>query len=285
MSTTSTDQSNNTNSQGVKIPTKFHPKREQWQGSGWTVYTKKGPILNSEEIDHATETIGIPMPEMIFGNNEVGIEHDQSGWSIKFDALSALDMVDKTGERDGLVQVAHSKEWLKTRQGTTTSDGHEVQFIKPYDWTYSTKYAGIEDSDKKVLEASSDAQIPFEKLKRPDPILFFADISLYEDELGDNGIVTLNVKIRVMEERLLLLSRLFLRVDDVLFRLRDTRVCVEFATGEVIREYLEKEEDYNKVKKQVPSNAADFGQYLRDVNWVSDRITTKKVIQEKGKVY
>lgn len=252
------------------IPTKFKPKREEWRGHGWTVYTKKGPILNSEEIDEATERLEIPMPEMIFGNNEVGIEHE-SGWSIRFDALSALDLVDKTGEREGLVQVAHSKEWLSTRQGTRTSDGHEVQFIKPYDWTYSTRYTG---TGGEGLERG-DEEIPFDKLKRPDPIRFFADVSLYEDELGDNGIVTLNVKVRVMDERLLLLCRLFLRVDDVLFRLRDTRVFVEFGENKVLREYLEKEANYNDIKARIPNSSVDFGQYLRDVNWVANQMPTK----------
>jgi len=85
-------------------------------------------------------------------------------------------------------------------------------------------------------------------LKRPDPILLFDDLVLYEDEMADNGITTLSIKIRVMPERLLLLSRFFMRLDNVLFRLRDTRVYVDFATGEVIREYSAKEEDYEKVR-------------------------------------
>lgn len=92
-------------------------------------------------------------------------------------------------------------------------------------------------------------QIPFEKLKRPDPILLFDEVMLYEDELADNGIAMLNVKVRVMPERLLVLQRFFLRLDDVVVRIRDTRVYVEFATGEVIREYVSREAPYEAVKK------------------------------------
>jgi type 2A phosphatase activator TIP41 len=70
---------------------------------------------------------------------------------------------------------------------------------------------------------------------------------LYEDELADNGITMLSCKIRVMPSRLLLLARFFMRLDNVLLRLRDTRVYVDFETEEVIREYVAKEEAYEKV--------------------------------------
>ena len=85
-------------------------------------------------------------------------------------------------------------------------------------------------------------------MKRPDPILFFDNVILYEDELADNGISMLSCKIRVMPGRLLALTRFFLRLDDVLFRIRDTRVYVDFETKEVIREYVAREQDFESVK-------------------------------------
>lgn len=57
----------------------------------------------------------------------------------------------------------------------------------------------------------------------------------------------LTVKMRVMPERLLLLSRFYMRLDGVLFRIRDTRVFVEFGTKEVIREYTVRELPYAEV--------------------------------------
>lgn len=90
--------------------------------------------------------------------------------------------------------------------------------------------------------------IPLELLRRPDPILFFDEVMLYEDEMADNGITMLSCKIRVMPARLLLLSRFFMRLDNVLFRIRDTRVYVDFSTGEVIREYVAKEDRYETIR-------------------------------------
>jgi type 2A phosphatase activator TIP41 len=88
-----------------------------------------------------------------------------------------------------------------------------------------------------------------DKLRRPDPILFFDEVDLYEDELGDNGMSLLSIKVRVMPARLLLLSRFFLRLDDVIFRVRDTRVYVEFETGQVVRDYIVMEAPYSKLKE------------------------------------
>ena len=79
--------------------------------------------------------------------------------------------------------------------------------------------------------------------------MFFDDVMLYEDEMADNGITMLSIKIRVMPQRLLLLSRFFMRLDNVLVRMRDTRVYVDFGTREVIREYVAKEDRYETVRE------------------------------------
>ncbi len=125
--------------------------------------------------------------------------------------------------------------------------------MKPFDWSYTTDYKGSVHSEGPKLEETSNP-IPLDLLRRPDPILFFDDVMLYEDELADNGIAMLSCKIRVMPQRMLLLSRFFMRLDNVIFRLRDTRLFVEFDTGEVIREYIAREEAFDTVKKvSVPS--------------------------------
>lgn len=47
----------------------------------------------------------------------------------------------------------------------------------------------------------------------------------------------------------LILQRLFLRVDDVLFRINDTRIYHEFGAPYVVREYTSKEETFYNVLK------------------------------------
>jgi len=214
--------------------------------SGWRVSTHKYPICNATEINAMTEALGIAPPEMIFGNNAVRITHVASGFTVAFTAQDALDVVDKTGAT--MLKVAYSEEWQKMRE-KLSEEIKEV--IRPFDWSYSSSWKGRVDGGgaAQLVAVGEDQGIPYEKLRRPDPILLFDEVVLYEDELADNGIAVMSVKVRVMPERLLVLQRFFLRLDGVVVRIRDTRVYVEFATGEVIREYVSKEAKYQDVKK------------------------------------
>ena len=64
-------------------------------------------------------------------------------------------------------------------------------------------------------------------LASKEPILFYDEVILYEDELADSGVSLLTVKVRVMPTCWFLLLRFWFRVDGVLMRLRDTRMhCI-----------------------------------------------------------
>jgi type 2A phosphatase activator TIP41 len=122
--------------------------------------------------------------------------------------------------------------------------------VKPFDWSYTTDYKGTVTKGKPFEAQKENTEpIPIELLKRPDPILFFEEVVLFESELDDNGISVLSCKLRVMPDRMLLLCRQFMRLDNVLIRIRDTRIYVDFNLGKVIRDYTEREDDFDKVKK------------------------------------
>lgn len=242
------------------VPTSNDPR--SYAVAGFTIRTRKLPILKAEPIEEMTNKLGIAPPEMIFGDNYVSVAHDSSNWSIKFDAFGALDAVDKTGEKS--LKVAYSQDWHKSRE-----ENHEfgkLETVKPFDWSYTPQdYRGeVSQSGPSFEESNKD--IPVELLKRPDPILFFDDVILYEDELADNGIAMLSVKIRVMPARLLLLSRFFMRLDNVLLRVKETRLFIEFGSGEVIREYSEREKEYEAIREQLSARRDDVSAALRDSN-------------------
>lgn len=154
-------------------------------------------------------------------------------------------------EEQVLIPLRYVWSFLSDRDANLSRENtHQgiKEVVKPFDWSYSTDYKGTLSNRGKQFEPSTKP-IPVELLKRPDPILFFDEVMLYEDELADNGIAMLSCKIRVMPSRLLLLTRFFMRLDNVLVRLRDTRIYVDFDTGEVIREYLSKEAEYEKVRE------------------------------------
>lgn len=214
----------------------------------FAIASRKLPISKSGPIDDMSKRLDIPIPEMIFGDNLVSITHVPSGWSIAFTAEAALDEVDKTGAN--MLQVAYAGSWSSSREQSSAHDIREV--VRPYDWSYSTTYTGTEApaaGEKRLALSNEPTAIPLELLKRRDPILFFDEVVLFESELDDNGISVFSVKVRVMAQRMLLLARLYMRLDNVVARVRDTRVYVDFEKEEVIREYTAKEDSFANVKK------------------------------------
>lgn len=250
---------------GVARTTRFNPSISALQSTpprsvthkGFTITTQKLPILKADPIEHMTAALGIAPPEMIFGDNYVSIEHSVSGWGISFNAYDALDRVDKTGKER--LEVSCSKEWQRSRGAT-----HDIkEVVKPFDWSYTTDYRGTLTPTSPPFHESS-TPIPVEVLTRPDPILFFDEVFLYEDELADNGIAMLSCKVRVMPARMLLLCRYFMRLDNVKLRLRDTRIYIDFDKGEIIREYIAKEGHYEEVRKILARRTDDVAAQLRD---------------------
>lgn len=74
---------------------------------------------------------------------------------------------------------------------------------KPFDWTYTSLHPGHVSSSAPSATPlafkpapSSHSGIPLAMLARQDiPILFFDEVPLFEDELGDNGIAELVVRV------------------------------------------------------------------------------------------
>lgn len=242
--------------------------------NGWTITSRKDTILNSAEIDRLSNELGFPLPEMIFGKNNVTLENAH-GFRLTFDTADALRLVDSTNRSGEAIKVSYSEEWTKR------SLNHQESIkdvVKPYDWTYSTEYAGTLVSPvlpDRTFETTTQ-RINIDKLRRPEPIMFYDDNILYEDELGDNGTAVLNVKVRVMPSCFFLLQRFFLRVDEVLFRVNETRVYHEFDQGYLLREYSTREEHYDCIRAKLrPTKPLDISP-LTDANWVSAQLPAPK---------
>ncbi len=125
---------------------------------------------------------------MLFGNNSLTVKHE-TGASVRFCAEEALKWVltDDLGHR---VRMAH--HWT---QSSTALHQDIAEIHKPFDWTYSTTYSGSLLPPHAWQISSGHLEIDIPMLKRPDPILFYDEIVLYEDELADNGIAQLSVKV------------------------------------------------------------------------------------------
>ncbi|PPR02654.1 hypothetical protein CVT24_002137 [Panaeolus cyanescens] len=277
--------------------------------NGWHITASTNPISNAAQCDQFQAALGIPLPEMTFGNNYLTLHHQPSNWKYSFSAYNALKAV-KAGqleEGDGSVKVGYAE---KTTPASNLPMPKTVA-AKPYDWTFTTVYPGhqspdapgsaddddgSEDPESTESKAPSDPKsyvekewkpadldnpsngIPLAELSRPDPILFYAEIPLFEDELHDNGASSLLVRIRVMPTCFFILSRFTLRVDNVLFRTYDTRIYHSFASPDpkiLVRERSAWEAPYSVVKQFLPKR--------NDLTPLTDPTFIAKVLTELPK--
>ncbi|KAJ7068682.1 TIP41-like family-domain-containing protein [Mycena amicta] len=284
----------------------------------WIITVSTNPISNSRDCDALHAALGFPLPEMTFGSNFLSIEHRPSKWKYEFATLEALKDVKngELGEGDGGVKVGHADAWLRSRTDpSSTLPMPKTVATKPYDWTYTTTYSGhpavwtphtendetASDSGSRPVSPADDSPprewawttadpdnpahtIPIAELSRPDPILFYAEVPLFEDELHDNGAAHLLVRVRVMPSCIFILARFTLRVDNVLFRLRDTRMYHSFASSPplVVRETGGWEAPYSRVKGTLTRR--DDLSPLTDSNFIAKALTgmPRETSQEAG---
>uniref|UniRef100_A0A1B6KCS4 TIP41-like protein n=2 Tax=Graphocephala atropunctata TaxID=36148 RepID=A0A1B6KCS4_9HEMI len=234
--------------------------KEEHTFEDWTIKYQKSHILSSKctNTDSGTcakqtadecqfcrysRELSLPhMPDMVFPKNELSVLHI-SGASISFNALDALKEV-TNGKLD--IKIACSEAWKESRQETGLADKE----IQSFDWTFSTDYRGSLSSRWAV--EPTELRIDMERLKQKEKILFYHELNLFEDELHDNGIASLNVKIRVMPSGFFLLLRFFLRVDAVMLRVNDTRYYHDFSTRYVLREFTSREGQMAQLQIPLP---------------------------------
>ncbi|KAF0751404.1 hypothetical protein AaE_006387 [Aphanomyces astaci] len=185
-------------------------------------------------------------PEMVFGENQLLLLHEASGVCISFMAVEALSCCHfKEGSDAQQLKVTMARV-----QSATSAD--EVKELEiSYDWTYTSDYKGTlaRVDDHGVANTTADAvrvvttteRIDFEKLKVREDILWMEDVSLYEDELHDHGVSIYSVRIRVMPSGFYVLARYWMRLDNVVVRLNETRIHHVFGKDFLLREYTAKE--------------------------------------------
>ncbi|CDZ97280.1 Uncharacterized conserved protein [Phaffia rhodozyma] len=273
-----------------------HPPTRSITIDGWEITCCSTHIMNALQIDEAATHLSIPLPEMTFADNHLTLRHEPSGFTYTFQALPALSKV-KVGagwdEQGGGVRVKHADEWGKTRSTGPSPLSPETPLptvpVKPFDWTYSTLHNGSCSTSSTSSSpsspslstsiawrpASSGEVIDLELLSRPDPILYYDEIPLFESELDDNGTSTLSARVRVMPTCLFVLLRHFLRVDGVLFRVRDVRVFHLFGSNKVVREVSGWEGEYEGVKSRLPPPFSDLSP-LSSSGWVHQTLSGRR---------
>ena len=175
------------------------------------------------------------MPEMFYGHNFLKVSCEQI--SISFTPFEALsDCVEEirsqhlaSGQIDFIPQqigVEGTEEWSHK---DTTNIKDYVAIERKMDWTFSTPYKGT--FSKGDIQPGNG--IPLEMLSPENPVLFYSEVLLYEDELADRGSSKSYVRFRIMDDCWFVLLRSYIRLDMVAVRVLDTRLFHKFGERNV----------------------------------------------------
>ena len=255
---------------------------------GWDIATSQGPIGDEGWFNEATTIIEdlsqyqfkksprhrkVGLPEMVFPSAHVALTRSKGDLFLSWDAIDALKewseahqaipLEDSTISYRGVnvLKTSDAKLWKSKHESSSSAAAaalNTADAIFHFDWTYSTPFigklygmAGYNGWTK--LEASG---MPMHLLTDQSvPILYFDEVILYEDDLHDNGEVQLSMKLRVMPTCAYILSKLFVRVDNVLLRLRESRLLVDFGNHTLYRDVTWRECQWDNLEQHMlPTN-------------------------------
>ncbi|KAL3668109.1 hypothetical protein V7S43_006973 [Phytophthora oleae] len=221
--------------------------------SGWRFSCHKAPAMSSVQREKMATELGlrpaIPLPEVVFANSSLEINHLASGLTIHFDAREALH------------------KWIEDNKGV--ADQWEPS---AFDFTYSTSYSGTVSQEGASLKITQTSEpLPLEKLQLQVAILFYDRVLLFEDDIRDLGEIYVEVRIRVMEFGFLLLCRYYCRIDDKqTLKMLDTRYYHEFGDAFVWRDNELRESTIADIKRVL--NARREDQYDAPVELSGDAV-------------
>lgn len=181
-------------------------KIKDYENEYYIYHSVQSHISTIDERGKATERLNMGMPDMLYGKNELSIKSKTKDFELnvfylliknasvnliilQFNPYDALDKCHEYFEKYPEVKVIEAESWKITKQNFK-------ELPHNYDWTYSTTYLGTFKGSCKYEIIENSGKLPMDKLTdTTDKVEFFDSLYLYEDELCDNGEVTLNIKI------------------------------------------------------------------------------------------
>eukprot|EP00759_Apiculatamorpha_spiralis_P023141 PhF_6_TR27012/c0_g1_i2/m.39448/K08968/msrC; L-methionine (R)-S-oxide reductase len=241
---------------------------------GWNVVSSRmDRIASSDAVARVEETLGgiHLMPEILFDATNAELCFPAKHLSLQFSALGALRNAKHyyTTPEYALVKdslkVQYAASWKK--KGVR---GDSSEFEAGIDWAFRNTYSGdltINSHSVDITSHPTETQkINYDMLKKTDEKIVLYDVlDLFEDELHDCGSSKLSVRYRVMNTCFLFLLRHALRVDNVTFRLQDTRWFHDFSTSQLICEVSMRE-----IALPLPE---ELLQHLKNPDALADKMT------------
>jgi hypothetical protein len=154
------------------------------------------------------------------------VTHRAWDWTFSSDYCGSVRQGSTASASASATETPVSRLTLLGQAGTTSSvfDEHLVDY-----------------ADRR-FQPSATSGIDYSALRATnDPILFYDEAVLYCDDLEDCGEVSFSVKLRVMPSCWFVMSRMFMRIDGVMLRLRESRYFHSFGSRQVHLEVTTKE--------------------------------------------
>ena len=177
----------------------MEPPPRTFTKAGFT-FTASTPsrILPSTRLAELESQYAKPaLPDMIFPHF-VSLS-TPSGVSVSIDAQDSLKFLWTVDSGFpcpvGIAKVAAAEEWLAGALQERGEDDAALKVHREYDWTWHTIYVGTVRPEERVREAQGEKMDWVLLSDRKEKILFFAECTLYEDELADNGCTRCSVRI------------------------------------------------------------------------------------------
>ncbi len=207
---------------------------EHEEESTWDFFWNNERMLSSKEMDIIADKMKINrLPEMLFGNNIFYLVNSGNNFLYEINPLAMLDMTSYKWREEkllkenseiscnqnfvyyipGEVKVQYYDKWKDMK-----IEREDVKKLDPTeDWTFSSPYMGtIHELDKHpafsyiseklktefdpfkkyspVEIKKTDMNLPVERLGQENTIIKYTEISLFDDELCDNGVAMGNFR-------------------------------------------------------------------------------------------
>lgn len=209
--------------------------------SGWDfAVTRLNRIMTQPEQEQLQESTGISsVPEIQFACNTLRIgQHSSSGSSddstvvenpiLSFDLVAALANAEAYYRSDEYREVAVKQLFIPVTGSWATApyNRHDPNV----DWAWRNNFFGVARGTLAPL-ADGAPGINWDLLKDQSlPIVLYDTFDIFEDDLHDNGMVRLSVKLRVMNSAFFVLMRHSVRIDSHELWAREVRIYHEFGT-------------------------------------------------------